>query len=60
MSEEPDNLILKHLRELRAEMNARFEAIEKRIGKIEYNTSLLADGMLSLRRDVQTLLLCAP
>lgn len=41
---EPDNLILVHLRELRAELSAvegrmaeRFEAIERRLGKMQAN-----------------------
>lgn len=36
-------------------MNARFDSVDKRLGKIEYNVSVLADGLISLRRDVQTL-----
>ena len=40
---EPDNLVLAHLRELRADRNARVEATEKRLDEMH------RDGLLALK-----------
>jgi len=48
---EPDNLVLAHLREFRAEMNARFEAIDLRFDKIERRLEMMhANGDKALRQ----------
>lgn len=35
MSSEPDNLVLVHLRELRADMSSRFDGLDERLGRVE-------------------------
>lgn len=69
MADESDNLVLRHLREFRTEMgefrasvnarfdavDKRFDAVDKRLGKVEYNISLLADGLIYMRRDIECL-----
>ncbi len=47
---EPENLVLAHLRELRAEMNARFDGMESRFEAIETRLNAMhANGMKALK-----------
>ena len=47
---EPDNIVLAHLRELRADMNARFDAMERRFETIEKRLEAMhANGMKALK-----------
>ncbi|HMC94519.1 MAG TPA: hypothetical protein VKO16_07095 [Polyangia bacterium] len=59
MSDEPDNLVLRHLRELRADMTQRFDGAEVkadvRFVKIEARLSDLTGVMHDTRADVHGL-----
>ena len=47
---EPDNIVLVHLRDLRADMNARFDAMESRFEAIEKRLEMMhANGMKELK-----------
>lgn len=54
---EPDNLVLAHLRELRADMNARFDGVEGRLDEFEQRLDRVEkrldqmhrNGMLALK-----------
>ncbi|MFL5214774.1 MAG: hypothetical protein ACJ8DH_12920 [Microvirga sp.] len=47
---EPDNIVLVHLRDLRADMNARFDAMESRFEAIEKRLEMMhANGMKALK-----------
>ena len=55
---EPENLVLAHLRELRAdigewraEMNTRFEAVESRLGRIENRLDSMDKRMGAMHRN---------
>jgi hypothetical protein len=51
MSDPHDNLVLAHLRELRADMSARFEAMDTRFDRIEKRLDIMhANGDKALRQ----------
>jgi hypothetical protein len=50
MRSEPDNLVLAHLRELRAAMHTRFATIERRFDTVDARlTRMESDGLKALR-----------
>lgn len=55
MSDPQDNLVLAHLREWRADMNARFEAMDTRFDRIEKRLEIMhANGDKALRQPLRT------